>query len=234
MANAETPTRLRGRAREKSPAVAQALSAEAVLDALKMILIGAPLNEVLTSVTRLIEAHGSGMLCSVFLVAEDGLHLRYAAAPSLPEAYRTATDGARIGPDIGSCGAAAYLRRPVFVEDMLSDSKWAKFRDIALQSGLRAAWSSPIMSHDGKVLGTFAMYYREIRKPEPDEIQLIEYASRIAGIAIERERSQAALQQAYRELRELTDLLPQQVAVFSDTGSVVLRAPEVPRGPVCT
>ena len=186
-----------------------------------MILIGAPLNEVLTSVTRLIEAHSVGMSCSVFLVEADGLHLRYAAAPNLPEAYRAATEGACIGPDAGSCGTAAYLRQPVFVADILSDPKWAQYRDVALQSGLRAAWSSPIMAHDGKVLGTFCMYYREVRHPEPAEIQLIDYASRIAGIAIERDRSQSALQQAYRELQQLIDFLPQHVLVLDAEGALL-------------
>ena len=76
-----------------------------------MILIGASLNEVLTSITRLIEAHSDGMLCSIFLVEKDGLHLRYAAAPNLPESYRMATDGATIGPDGGPCSMAVYRRQ---------------------------------------------------------------------------------------------------------------------------
>ena len=221
MVNAGTQPRLQDQASGKAPALAQTLSAEAVLDALKMILVGAPLNEVLTGVTRLIEAHSVGMSCSIFLVEEDGLHLRYAAAPNLPEAYRAATEGACIGPNSGSCGTAAYLRQPVFVADILSDPKWADYRDIALQSGLRAAWSSPIMSHDGKVLGTFGMYYREVRHPDPAEIQLIDYASRIAGIAIERDRSQSARQQAYRELQQLIDFLPQLVLVLDAEGALL-------------
>ena len=176
---------------------AQTLSSEAVLDALKMILLGASLNEVLTSLTRLIESHSKGMLCSIFLLDEDGLHLRYGVAANLPEAYRAATDGVCIGPNVGSCGAAAYLRQPVFVSDIVSHPNWANFRAVVLQSGLRAAWSTPIMSHDGKVLGTFCMYYREVRHPSPGEIQLIDYASRIAGIAVERDRSQSALTLAF-------------------------------------
>jgi len=68
-----------------------------------MILIGASLNEVLTSLTRLIEAHSEEMLCSIFLLDEDGLHLQYGAAAKLPEAYRAATDGMCIGPNVGSC-----------------------------------------------------------------------------------------------------------------------------------
>lgn len=220
-----TPTSLQDRASLTSPLSMQPLSSEAVFDALKMILLGAPLNEVLTSVTRLIEAHSEGMLCSIFLLDEDGLHLRNGAAPNLPEAYRAATDGLCIGPDLGSCGTAAYLRQPVFVSDIASDPKWVNFRDLALQNGLRAAWSSPIMSHDGKVLGTFGMYYREVRYPGPGEIQLIDYASRIAGIAIERDRSQSALTMAFEkikkseaELWQIVDTIAQLVIFLNPDG----------------
>ena len=202
---------------------AQTLPSDAVLDALKMILLGAPLNEVLTTITRLIEAHSEGMLCCIFLVDEDGLHLRYGIAENLPETYRAATDGICIGPDVGSSGAAAYLRQPVFVADILSDPKWVKFKDSAVAAGLRAAWSSPILSHDGKVLGTFDMYYREVRHPGTDEIQLIDYASRIAGIAIEQKRAEEKLRQDEREFRQLIDFLPQHVLVL-DTEGFLLQA----------
>ena len=210
----------------RSPSTAQTLPSEAVLDALKMMLIGAPLNEVLTSVTRLIEAHSEGMLCSIFLLDEAGLRLRYGVAANLPEAYRAATDGVCIGPNVGSCGAAAYLRQPVFVSDILSHPNWANFRSVVLQSGLRAAWSSPIMSQDGKVLGTFCMYYREVRYPAPGEIQLIDYASRIAGIAIERQRNEAALTRAFdeiakseAELRTIIDAIPQLIVAIGKDGN---------------
>jgi GAF domain-containing protein len=149
MANAKALPNLK--ALSRSPSSAQSLPSEAVLDALKMMLIGASLNEVLTSVTRLVEANSEGMLCSIFLLDEAGLHLRYGAAANLPEAYRAATDGVCIGPNVGSRGAAAYLRQPVFVSDILSHPNWATFRSVALQSGLRAAWSTPIMSQNGKV-----------------------------------------------------------------------------------
>jgi formate hydrogenlyase transcriptional activator len=226
MANAKASPNLE--ALPPSPSLAQILPSDAVLDALKMILLGAPLNEVLTTITRLIEAYSTGMLCSIFLLDDDSLHLRYGVAASLPEAYRAGTDGICIGPDVGSCGTAAYLRQPVFVSDIASDPKWVKFRDFALQSGLRAAWSTPIMSHDGKVLGTFGMYYRDVRQPGPGEIQLIDYASRIAGIAIERDRSQTALTRAFEEieksegqLRHIVDAIPQMIAVLNPDGTVL-------------
>ena len=223
MANARRSPNLPIQAFPTSPSSPQTLPSEALLDALKMMLIGASLNEVLTSITRLIEAHSEGMLCSIFLLDEDGLHLRYGAAANLPQAYQAATDGVCIGPNVGSCGAAAYLRQPVFISDMLSHPNWEGFRDVVLQSGLRAAWSTPILSQDGKVLGTFCMYYREVRQPVTDEIQLIDYASRIAAIAIERKRAEEKLRQDERELRQLIDFLPQHVLVL-DTEGFLLQA----------
>jgi hypothetical protein len=101
MAESAKPTRTPTQTSPTSPRSSQSLSAEAVLDALKLILLGTSLGEVLTSITRLIEAHSDGMLCSIFLVEKDGLHLRYAAAPNLPESYRLATDGVAIGPNGG-------------------------------------------------------------------------------------------------------------------------------------
>jgi PAS domain S-box-containing protein len=216
------------RARPTSPAPTQTLSSEAVLEALKLILVGAPLNDILASITRLIEAQNEKMLCSIFLLEEDGLHLRYAAAHTLPEAYRAATEKAAIGPDVGSCGRAAYHRQPIFVSDIASDPKWTDYRDVALQSGIRAAWSSPIMSNDGKVMGTFCMYFREVRSPGPSEIQLIDDASHLAAIAIERVRSQTALTTAFEtikkseaELRHIVDAIPHGIIVLDPEGSVL-------------
>jgi formate hydrogenlyase transcriptional activator len=225
MADAPKPVRLPDQA---SPAAPRTLFSEAVLDALKMILIGTSLTEVLTSITSLIEAHSDGMLCSIFLVEKDGLHLRYAAAPNLPEPYRMATDGATIGPNGGPCSTAAYRRQAVFVSDFMSDPNRGNFRDKPVSAGLLAGWSSPIISHEGQVLGTFGMYFREVRSPTQNEIQLIDYASRIAGIAIERDQSKKALGAAFEEikksegqLRQMVDAIPQTIVVLGPDGSVV-------------
>src|SRR5467141_501054 len=211
-----------------SPARTQTLSSEGVLDALKMILTDAPLNDVLHSVALLIEAHSEGLLCTIYLLDEDGLRLRFAAGPKLPDAYRVATDGVYIGPEVGSCGAAAYLRKPVYVADVLTHPHFANFRDLLVQAGLRAVWSSPIISNDGKVLGTFGMYNRGVRLPSPAEMQLIDYAGRIAGIAIERDRSKSALTLAFEkikksetELREIVDVIPQTIIVLNPDGKAI-------------
>src|SRR5258707_8879031 len=221
MANATVSPNLR--ALPTSPSPTQTLADDGVFDALKMIFIGAPLIDIVRSVALLIEAHSEGAVCSIFLLDEDGQHLRYAAAPKMSDEYRVATDGVSIGPHVGSCGAAAYLRQPVFVSDVLSHPHFANFKDLIVRTGMRASWSSPIMSHDGRVLGTFGMFYREVREPGPTEIQLIDYASRIAGIAIESKRAEERLRQDERELRQLIDFLPQHVLVL-DTEGILLQA----------
>jgi transcriptional regulator with GAF, ATPase, and Fis domain len=169
---------------------------------LEMIASGAALPEVLTSLAHVVEALCEGMLCAILLLDEDGVRLRHGAAPSLPESYTSAIDGLKIGPKAGSCGTAAYRRAPVFVTDIHSDPLWEDFRELARQAGLRACWSTPIVSHSGKVLGTFAMYYRDVRSPGPFENQVIEAATRIARIAIERHRAEEDLRRSEAYLEE--------------------------------
>ena len=159
---------------------------EAEQRVLEMIAAGADLSAILTELIVAIEDQSHPARGSVLLLDEAGTHVKHVAAPHLPEAYCRAIDGAPIGPTAGSCGAAAFLRRPVFVEDIETDPKWVDYRSIALPHGLRACWSTPILATDGRVLGTFALYYSERRLPREQERDLIARATHLAGIAIER------------------------------------------------
>lgn len=156
---------------------------------LKMIAANAPLGEILTSLMQLIEEQSPEMLCSVLLLSSDGNHIQHGAAPSLAPSYVKAIDGAPIGPKHGSCGTAMYRGKPVVVTDIFTDPLWDDYRDLAAASGLRACWSTPILSSKGKVLGSFAMYYREPRAPTGEEARLTEVATYIAGLAIQRNPS---------------------------------------------
>jgi PAS domain S-box-containing protein len=166
---------------------------------LEMIAANASLSEVLTSLVLLMEGQADGLRCSILLLDRDGKRVRHGAAPNLPESYVKAVDGAPIGPRNGSCGTAMYSRRPVVVKDVLTDPLWADYRELAKISGLRACWSTPILSPLGEVLGSFAMYRQETRGPEPEELRLTQIATHIAGIAIERQRAQETLRE--REAR---------------------------------
>lgn len=166
---------------------------------LEMIAADAPLVEILTSIVLLMEGQAEGLRCSILLLARDGKHVRHGAAPNLPQVYVKAVDGAPIGPRNGSCGTAMYTRRQVVVKDVLTDPLWADYRELAQISGLRACWSTPILSPQGEVLGSFAMYLQEPRGPRAEEMRLTEIATHLAGIAIERRRAQEVLRE--REAR---------------------------------
>jgi len=153
---------------------------------LQMIAMSAPLEDVLEHLMHLAESQLTGIFGSVLLLDEDGIHLRNCAAPSLAEAYIKAIDGVGIGPTVGSCGTAAYRRKAVVVTDIMDDPLWEDYRELAAAHGYRSCWSTPILSHQGAVLGVFAMYSTTVREPTEAETTLIEVTTRIAGIAIER------------------------------------------------
>src|ERR1700720_1896589 len=162
---------------------------------LEMVAASAPLPEVLTNLVLLMEAQAEGMLCSILVLTADGMRVRHGAAPSLPEAYVKAVNGAPSGPRNGSCGTAMYLKRPVVVTDVMTDPLWTDYRDLAEICGLRACWSTPIFSHQGDVIGSFAMYRQEQRGPNAEEAHLTQIATHIAGIAIDRQRQQEVLRE---------------------------------------
>ena len=166
---------------------------------LEMIAADAPLADVLTRLVLLMEGQAEGLRCSILLLNRDGKHVRHGAAPNLPEAYVKAVNGAPIGPRNGSCGTAMHRRRPVVVTDVMKDPLWADYRELAKICGLRACWSTPILSAQGDVLGSFAMYREENRGPLPEETRLTQIATHIAGIAIDRQRQQEILRE--REAR---------------------------------
>jgi PAS domain S-box-containing protein len=169
---------------------------------LELIIQGEPLPHVLTVLCRTIEELAQGeLLASVLLLDADGVHLRHGAAPSLPESYNRAVDGLAIGPSVGSCGTAAYRREPVFVSDIASDPLWAPYVDVALAHGLRACWSSPILSSTAEALGTFAMYYRQPRRPGPRDLRAVDIVTRTVAIAIERSRAEQALRESEERFR---------------------------------
>ncbi len=191
-------------------AAAKLPAARAPLDerVLAMVMAHAPLPEILKTLCASIETHYDGLLCSILLLEADGVTLRHGAAPALPEAYTRAIDGVQIGPCAGSCGTAAYRCQPVIVSDIAVDPLWADYRRLALAHGLRACWSTPIASEDGSILGTFAVYYLEPRTPDGEHLQLIAHATRLAAIAIERDRAQAELNAAESRYRTLVERLP--------------------------
>jgi formate hydrogenlyase transcriptional activator len=180
-------------------------SSESVLNILRLIFAGAPLPEVLAIIARLVESQGDGLFCTIWLPDEDGKHLHCAAAPSLP-GFAAQVGRMAVCAKGASCGTAIYRREPVYVTDILTDPLWDEYRHLMSPYGIRSVWSRPLFTSEGKALGTFAILYRETRSPAATDVQLIENASHITGIAIERHINEEALRHERDRLRLLLEL----------------------------
>ena len=166
---------------------------------LQQLARGAPVEKMLDTLVQAVETHSPELLCSILLLDKEQNCLHIGSAPSLPDFYNEAIDGIEIGPKVGSCGAAASTGCPVFVRDISTHPNWTAYRESADRAGVRACWSIPIVSSEGEVLGTLALYYRTPRLPDADERKLINEIAHLAGIAIERARVVDELRQANEE-----------------------------------
>ncbi|HSY26265.1 MAG TPA: ATP-binding protein [Burkholderiaceae bacterium] len=173
---------------------------------LEMIAKGAPLKETLERLLTIIEAQSEGLFCSILLLDPDGLHIHPGAGPRMPTDYMALLDGFAIGPLVGSCGTAMYRKEAVVVTDIMEDPLWTPYKHLVEPHGFRACWSTPIFLNRHTVLGSFAMYYCDVRSPGPVELQLIAVATHIAGIAIERKRNEEELNRYHHELEDLVKL----------------------------
>ena len=172
-------------------------------DLLEMIARGAPLRATLDRLMLLIEGQSDGVLCTTMLLDPDGRTMRSGAGPSMPAAFMASLDGVAIGPGVGSCGTAIHRREPVIVSDLMHDPLWAPYKELAAPYGLRACWAIPIVLDQDLVLGSFAMYYQDVRSPTDEDRKLISAAIHLAGIAIATTRREEELRRHREHLEEL-------------------------------
>jgi diguanylate cyclase (GGDEF)-like protein len=187
----------------------------------ELISRDAPLTAVLTELVEGVERYEPSVIPCVVLLNRETNTLHPGAGPSLPPDWLVALDGLVIGPNIGSCGAAAWSGELAISEDMAQDPKWEPVRDFASACGLRHCWSMPIAGADGNVLGTFALYGRQPRRPSPDHLELMQDSARLAGIAIERRLTMEKLIHDARH-DSLTGL-PNRRAIFEELETALPR-----------
>ncbi len=181
---------------------------------LAAIAQGTPLTQVLAAIAGLVEQQANGAKCSIMLVDEDTMTLRFGAAPSFAEAYKEAADGLVIGPYVGSCGTAAYLHQPTIVSDVTTDPRWSNYQEFARRFNIRSCWSTPILTTNGKVLGTLALSRSMPHEPANQEFLVVSQFSYLAGIAIERYLANTSLAKRERYLAALVQI--QQTLLSSD------------------
>lgn len=146
----------------------------------------APLESLLLRLVGFVETQLAGARCSIQLLSEDRRRMQTSLSPSLPRAYLAALEGLEISPTAGSCGAAASLGRTVIVPDVFDHPNWAPYRPLADQHGFRACWSEPVFDDSGRAMGTFAVYYDEVREPQPDDLALLRQSASLATLVIQR------------------------------------------------
>ncbi|HEX4507401.1 MAG TPA: ATP-binding protein [Alphaproteobacteria bacterium] len=182
------------------------LSPTAILDAqseiIDAIAAGSELISTLRSIALIVERLTPPALCTIHLLDPDGVHIRQGGAPSLPDSYNAVIDGAEIGPCAGSCGTAAWRRERVIVEDIATDPLWDGWRKHTLPLGLRACWSQPVLGRDGEVLGTFALYYPDVRAPCAADLDLVERLARLVRVALAQDRREKVLIETEQKLRD--------------------------------
>ena len=189
---------------------------------LEMIAVSAPLTEVLERLVLLMESQFRGIIGAVLLLDEKSALLRYGAAPSLPSGYAKAVDGLPVSAKAGSSGTAAYRREAVAVADVTTDPLWEEYRALAAKYEIRSCWSTPILSHLGAVLGVFSMYSKESRRPTNSEQRLIDVATRIAGIAIERKLAEERIR--FMANHDALTGLPNRALLSDRLSQALLRA----------
>ncbi|HUD49760.1 MAG TPA: GAF domain-containing protein [Candidatus Baltobacteraceae bacterium] len=190
---------------------------------LEMVAAGKPLTAILEELCCLVDSISADSMSSVLLV-DSANCLRAGAAPRFPRKFISVIDGIEIGPTVGSCGTAAHRKEQVIVTDIETDPLWADYRELARTYGLRAGWSTPILSPDRSVLGVFGIYWNKARSPSPVHFHLIDQITHLAAIAIERQRSQEALRASERFARGQVNAFTRTVealAMESETDGLV-------------
>ena len=205
---ADEAAELAYRARESELTERVAVAARAVLEQLTGT---APLADILGSITRFIESVGAGTVCSIAVLAADGQAFSYLVGPRLPEKLRAALERCAVDIRNGSCAASAYLGRQVLVADIASDPFWEQPRELALQAGLNAAWSTPIKATDGRLLGALGVYHSTSGLPGQRELRIMDHAAQLAGIAIARRLAEEALRASEAKYRGLFESIVEGV-----------------------
>ncbi len=159
-----------------------------------------PIADIADRLCRRVEEIAPDVTCSLLHIDAAGL-IRPLGGPSLPDDYSRALDGVAIGPDVGSCGTAAYYGKPVLAADIDVDPRWQPFKAMPLAAGLRACWSTPVKAKDGRVIATFAFYYKQPRAPSRWHRRIVESCVDLGALAIERKEARAEIARlAYHDI----------------------------------
>ena len=174
-------------------------------EVLGMVAKGASIQNTLQALCEKAQAYNPTLFCSVLKLNNDKSTLHPLASASLPEFYCQAIDGVEIGSAVGSCGTAAFIKKRVIVEDINTHPFWAQYKELALSAGLQSCWSEPIVGANGRVYGTFAIYYATPKKPTSEDLHFIEVSANLAAVVFENDENRKKLLDANNKLSQSLD-----------------------------
>lgn len=192
---------------------------------LSKIALGTPLNDVLNDICLSIEEiiDDESARCSILSLKGDQLF--HCAAPNIDAQYCQSINGVYIGPSAGSCGTSAYQKSRIIVEDIAISPLWKNFKNLALGFGLKSCWSTPVMSTQAKVLGTFAIYHSSPKTPSKKDLELIDYFVHFSSIALEKNAESlkvqqliSNLQQSNEKFKAFTKVMPDLTLILTEDG----------------
>ena len=189
-------------------------------EVLDLIAHSTPLSKVFDHILLNYESNHKNYQASISLMNEDGIHLELVSAPSMPQAYNLALKRAKIGKKAGSCGTAAFTKKLVIVSDISKDKLWEDYRDIALKHNLKSCWSIPILSKNNIVLGTFAIYGKEVNSPSDEEIVDLNYVVNLALVAIEKAKIVAEIKKRDESYKSLVNQASDAIVTYSLEGDI--------------
>lgn len=206
-----------GQVRQSTDAVQSQALLNSQIDVLQTLAANRPIHEVFARIVSLIEVQLHDVMGSIVVLNDERTHVATVIAPHMPADYGDQLVGLAIGDNVGSCGTACYTGAPVYTEDVLTDPKWAAFLSLVQPFGFRSCWSVPFFDFDGKVHGSFALYSNRPRLPTAFELQFLSLGSRLAELAIERDRTAEELRRM-AERDSLTGLPNRRafVGLFAD------------------
>ncbi|MCW7506514.1 PAS domain S-box protein [Leptospira levettii] len=191
---------------------------------LEKIVKNSPLQKILNEIVSGIETLNPSLICTIVLI--ENSKIKIGAAPSLPKIYNDAIEGVSIGPEVGSCGTAAYTGKRIIVEDISKSPLWKNYKDIALSVGLCSCWSEPIRSHTEEVVGTFAMYHREIVSPTEFDIFIISETADLVSIAIEKSITSTKLLESEKRFRDFFEKNSSVILIIDPMSGAIMDANE--------
>lgn len=138
------------------------------------------LDEILNLIVVVTAEMLNSKICSVMLLEPNGTELAIKATQSLSSEYKRKP---HVRVESSLIGEAVKTRRPVFVEDVQHEKRYA-YRDIAAREGLTSMLAVPMLVKD-KAIGVINIYTKQQHVFTQDEIDVLQMVANQAAAAVE-------------------------------------------------